>query len=149
MSCFQVHGILILPLLWVYYEDYLVIPQGPDPDFFVHQNFTVSFQNIFHGRPDIPTPLLGPFACNILLFTYQSMSYIILQVLGTLVCMGHDNLLFLSTLSSDDIFFLSIIGWRGYHLETGIHSGQDWWGKGKKSGQWRSKHHRRGALLDY
>ena len=92
---------------------------------FFHHNFTVFFQNIFHGRPDTPPPLLGPFACNILLFTYQIMSYIIFQVLGPLVCRGHDSLLFLSTLSSDDLFFLPIMFCWGYHLETGIHSGQD------------------------
>ena len=125
MSRFQVHGRFILPLLWVYYEYYLVILQGLDPECFVHQNFTVFFQNIFHGRPDIPPPLLGPFACSILLFTYQIMSYIIFQVLVPLVCMGHDSLLFLSTLSSDDLLFLPIIFCCGYHLETGIHSGKD------------------------
>ena len=77
-----------------------------DPEFFVHQNVTVLFKNIWHGRLGIPPTLLSLLVLSIFLFMYQNISSIVCQVIGPIVWRGHASCLFLSILSSDDILFL-------------------------------------------
>ena len=88
-----------------YYNDDLVILQGPDLAFCVHHNLTFFFHNIYHGRSGIPHPLLGTLVCGLLLFSYQSIRSSVSQAIGLLVCSGRDSPIFWSILSSDDLFF--------------------------------------------
>ena len=105
-----------------YYEDDLVLLQGPEPAYCVHQNVTVFFKNIRQVHPGISPFLLGPFSCSLLMFTYKSIRYSVSQVLGLLVLRGDDSRLFSSIISSDDLLFLSIIFFWVYHIEDGSHS---------------------------
>ena len=137
MRSFQVHGRFILPLLWVYYEDYLVILREWTRKFLFIRISLFPFR--ISSMVTQTSLLLSLVRLLAIFFCLRIKSWAIyytkcldLLFVGGMIVFSFCQLFLLMIFS-----FLPIIFCWGYHLETGIRSGQDWWGKGKKV--WKMK----------